>query len=180
MLIDYYDVLGVAKSASLEQIKSAFRKLAHQWHPDKNKSPDAHNIFIKINEAYLILSDPEAREKYDKEYSSVFVQESFVDFDLNKWVYNAREQGTRFANMNFEQYSKILREFFFETGFQLGNALFLYFSMLGFFLGLGFLFSAFLIETEILEFVFGLFLLIFGGIGWYYADKNFKKHKVKN
>lgn len=63
---DYYDVLGVSKSASKEDIKRAYRKLALEWHPDRNKSPDAHTKFKEINEAYAILSDSKKKEAYDQ------------------------------------------------------------------------------------------------------------------
>ena len=58
---DYYDVLGINKSASPEQIKSAYRKLAVKFHPDKNKDPIASKVFIKISEAYEVLKDPISR-----------------------------------------------------------------------------------------------------------------------
>lgn len=48
---DYYEVLGVGKSASTAEIKSAYRKLALEWHPDRNKKPEAHEKFKEINEA---------------------------------------------------------------------------------------------------------------------------------
>lgn len=63
---DYYDVLGVAKSASAAELKSAYRKLALQWHPDRNKSADAETKFKEINEAYQILSDPKKKATYDQ------------------------------------------------------------------------------------------------------------------
>lgn len=62
MAEDYYKVLGVEKSASQEEIKRAFRKKAHELHPDKGGDEQA---FKKVNEAYQALSDPEKRRQYD-------------------------------------------------------------------------------------------------------------------
>ncbi len=62
---DYYDVLGIQREASDEDIKRSFRKLAQQWHPDVNTSPDAQERFKEINEAYQVLSDPQRRQAYD-------------------------------------------------------------------------------------------------------------------
>ena len=63
---DFYDVLGVSKSASAAEIKSAYRKLALKWHPDRNKEADAHEKFKEINEAYEVLSSSEKKSKYDQ------------------------------------------------------------------------------------------------------------------
>ena len=63
---DYYDILGVSKRATDEQLKIAFRKKALEYHPDRNKSKDAEAKFKEINEAYQILSDSEKRAKYDQ------------------------------------------------------------------------------------------------------------------
>src|SRR5258706_2979189 len=62
---DYYKTLGVPKTASAEEIKKAFRKLARQHHPDVNKKPEAEKRFKEINEAHEVLSDPEKRKRYD-------------------------------------------------------------------------------------------------------------------
>ena len=69
---DYYEVLGVSKSASTAELKSAYRKLALEWHPDRNKSPNAHDKFKEINEAYAVLSDPKKKETYDQFGHSAF------------------------------------------------------------------------------------------------------------
>jgi len=62
---DYYDVLGVSKNANADEIKKAYRKLALQYHPDRNKSPDSEEKFKEISEAYAVLSNPEKRQLYD-------------------------------------------------------------------------------------------------------------------
>jgi len=69
---DYYDILGVPKTASADQIKSSYRKLALQWHPDRNKAADAEAKFKEINEAYQILSDPKKKSTYDQFGHSAF------------------------------------------------------------------------------------------------------------
>lgn len=63
---DYYEVLGLSKGASEDDIKKAYRKLAKQYHPDINKSPDAETKFKEINEAYEVLSDSQKRATYDQ------------------------------------------------------------------------------------------------------------------
>src|SRR2546426_2254214 len=63
---DYYDVLGVPKGASKDDIKGAYRKLALQYHPDRNKDPGASEKFKEISEAYAVLSDEEKRGQYDQ------------------------------------------------------------------------------------------------------------------
>lgn len=63
---DFYEILGVSKSATQDEIKKAYRKLALQFHPDKNKAADAEAKFKEINEAYEILSNTEKRAAYDQ------------------------------------------------------------------------------------------------------------------
>jgi DnaJ-class molecular chaperone len=69
---DYYEILGVSKGASLDEIKKAYRKLALAWHPDRNKAANAHEKFKEINEAYAVLSDHKKRETYDQFGHSAF------------------------------------------------------------------------------------------------------------
>lgn len=85
---DYYDVLGVPKNASKEDVKSAYRKLAMQYHPDRNKEPGAEERFKEISEAYAVLSDEEKKAQYDQfghaGIDSRYSQEDIfrgVDFD---------------------------------------------------------------------------------------------------
>ena len=62
---DYYQILGVSRTASFDTIRSAYRKLVVLYHPDKNPAPDAHERIAEINHAYDVLSDDEKRRSYD-------------------------------------------------------------------------------------------------------------------
>ena len=73
---DYYEILGVPRGASDEQIKKAFRRLAFQYHPDHNREADAEEKFKELNEAYEVLSDAEKRAYYDR-YGQVATSDLF-------------------------------------------------------------------------------------------------------
>ncbi|KAA6225485.1 MULTISPECIES: DnaJ C-terminal domain-containing protein [unclassified Campylobacter] len=78
-----YDTLGIAKDASSDEIKKAYRRLARKYHPDINKEKGAEDKFKEINAAYEILSDPKKRAQYDKYGDSMFGGQSFHDFTRN-------------------------------------------------------------------------------------------------
>lgn len=194
MFPNYYQRLGLSRHATKDEIKKAYRKLALEFHPDRNKSPDAHEKFIAINEAYLILYDDEARQKYDIEYDFHFgkkadfkqekkeefkkkrYEESFEDSDLNDWSTKARNQGAEYAKMAFDDFSKLVIGFVKETGFQLGNTLLVFFGIVLTMGGCGNLVIGLSTSGEIGNPVVGLILLPIGILLWRAANKNWESH----
>ncbi len=105
---DYYATLGVAKDASTDDIKKAYRKLAHKYHPDKGKGDDAK--FKEVNEAYQVLSDPAKRQQYDQFGAAGGPNgPGSAGFDPNQGFGGFQGQGFDFGNMGgfgdiFEQF----------------------------------------------------------------------------
>lgn len=114
---DYYEVLGVSKTSDDKEIKSAFRKLAKQYHPDINKDKDAPEKFKEVQEAYEVLSDPQKRKMYDQYGHAAFDQNGnagfggfnggfssssfgFDDIDLSDILSGVFGQGFGFSGQN--------------------------------------------------------------------------------
>ena len=99
---DYYEVLGVDKNASEQDIKKAFRKLAMMYHPDRNKAKDAEAKFKEINEAYSVLSDKQKRATYDQFghdglNQQGFSSSSFDPFDIFNQFFGGSGGGVKFS-----------------------------------------------------------------------------------
>lgn len=114
-----YDTLGIAKNASSEEIKKAYRRLARKYHPDINKEKGAEDKFKEINAAYEILSDEQKRAQYDRYGDSMFGGQSFSDFsknmggaDLNDILRNIFGGGFGFNSSGFSG---------FNSGFKSSN-----------------------------------------------------------
>jgi len=101
---DYYQILGVSKTASQSEIKSAYRNGCKQFHPDKNAHPDAHLRFIEIHEAYEFLGDEKQRKAYDLARIRK-VTPNYEQYYRQK-EYAARNRAREYARQDFEQFKK--------------------------------------------------------------------------
>lgn len=104
---DYYEVLGISKNSEKGEIKNAYRKLALQYHPDRNKSPGAEERFKEISEAYAVLSDDDKRKRYDT-YGHVGTEEVFRGSEANFEEI--------FKDMGFGGFRDIFEQFFGSRG----------------------------------------------------------------
>lgn len=96
---DYYKILGVEKNASQDEIKTAFRKLAHKYHPDKQDGDEAK--FKEVNEAYQVLGKPEKRKQYDQ-FGSTFDQQGGFGGGMNWQDFMRHARGGSQGNINFD------------------------------------------------------------------------------
>jgi molecular chaperone DnaJ len=104
---DYYEILGVPKDAQKDMIKDAYRKLALQYHPDRNKSPEAEGRFKEISEAYAVLSDDEKRREYDS-YGKQRIYQEYSPEDL----FRGANFADIFKDMGFGGFNDIFSQFF--------------------------------------------------------------------
>jgi len=193
MIKNHYNTLEINRYASIEEIKKAYRRLSLKWHPDINNSPDAHDRFIEINEAYLILSDLEAKQKYDKEYDYHFISlkdkpnfdatgktfrqnesQQYQDKDLNNWSTNARKQGEKYASMSFEQFSQLVKAIIKESSIQTIVALF--YAICGV-LGANGFFSMLigLRDTKPTKILLGILFIFLSIVGLFLTSKKYRK-----
>ncbi len=111
---DYYTTLGVARNAGADDIRKAYRKLAMQYHPDRNPGDkQAEERFKEINEAYQVLNDPQKRSHYDRlgsAYSNWQRKGTPGDFNWNEWARGAPPSGG--TRVEYDDVSDIFSEFF--------------------------------------------------------------------
>lgn len=112
---DYYQILGLSKNCSAEEVRKAYRKISLKVHPDKNKAPGAEEAFKAVSKAFACLSDPELRKRYDqygpeetfgrahqqttRRYSNGFTHEEMFDADQ---IFNSFFFGTTYASNSFQ------------------------------------------------------------------------------
>ena len=120
MFLDYYSILNVDHEANSEVIKKAYRREAIKWHPDKNPGKDTVREMQQIIEAFTILNDPDARQRYDKEYT--LFKQKFADNEctesnydiqddiLKDWINKARRQAIDFVKQTIQDISGLTKE----------------------------------------------------------------------
>ncbi|MDG6914174.1 MAG: molecular chaperone DnaJ [Nitrososphaerota archaeon] len=104
---DYYEVLGVQRGATKDQIKDAYRKLALQFHPDRNKAPEAEARFKEVSEAYAVLSDDEKRRQYDS-----FGREGVYQRYSQEDIFRGADFGEFFRGGGFGGFDDLFTQFF--------------------------------------------------------------------
>ncbi len=117
---DFYEILGVSKTASASEIKAAYRKMALKWHPDKNQSKkaEAEEKFKEINEAYQVLSDTQKKQQYDQFGHAAFDPASgmggnpFSGAQQGPFTYSYSAGGSPFENADFGDPFEIFEQFF--------------------------------------------------------------------
>lgn len=97
---NYYQLLEVCENSTQEEIKKAYKRLVFKFHPDISKEVDAHNKFVKLSEAYDIISDYEKRKLYDTLRNSNF-KSNEMSSTYNKWKHSAQEKAKKDAETDF-------------------------------------------------------------------------------
>jgi len=180
---NYYDILQIDRTATEEDIKKAFRELAMKWHPDRNSSANAHQVFIEINEAYEILSNRMKRQAYDHIYFERMDVANYHEFF--KWQAEAKNRANTYAEMDFIKFKeRILDEIkvVVKHGSSLGC---LTFVLLGVLVGIWIIIKSAVEGNGDLALAGVLSLLIYGGLSiWLFPgiteDYKNDRRNIKN
>ena len=112
---NYYKILTISPDASLLDVKKAYRKLALQYHPDKNKNANAHEKFIEITEAYEVLRDSPQRAIYDVQFKQFFGEriannETKQTYQAQQeyWSNRGRSKAQEYASVQYEEFARML------------------------------------------------------------------------
>jgi curved DNA-binding protein CbpA len=183
---DYYKILGLRWGCSELEIKTSYRTLAKKWHPDKNKSPNAKEMFIEIHEAYEILINPQKRNLYDKVFlkNRVAIVNNYSQKRNDTYEQYAKEAHSKaeyFSKISFDKYFSLFLSgvdkvhtgcaYIFITGWAI------FFVIMGFY-GIGILIQGIFNQNVALSWrsVIGFVLMIcVSGLFFYAAYRIFKK-----
>jgi len=138
MMKNYYQILGVSYGVDLSTIKKAYRQLALQYHPDKNKAANAEQMFIAITEAYEVLRDKIKRAEYDFLYKKYFqspdinvYEESTHERKQQSWTSFGEQRAKEYSSMKYEDFSqRILDEIKIGVSYT-PNLIFIFICVLG-------------------------------------------------
>lgn len=132
-MTNYFNILGIPESASIVEIKSAYRHLAKEYHPDLNDHPSARKKFIQINEAYIFLSDPDRRRllrRNNQRQNHDQRRKEIYDLWVKKQKQQARDRAENLAN---DEYHKFTQSRIYKTAMVIGkfsNYFFIFIGML--------------------------------------------------
>ncbi|TRX02029.1 DnaJ domain-containing protein [Flavobacterium gawalongense] len=179
--IDYYKVLNISENATLEEIKKAFRELAKEYHPDKNKSIDASQKFRDVFEAYEILKDKITKDIFDERRRKFYNKQS-AEFKNEKYTKSETyEHVKKEANKRAEYFSRMTFDDFIQSSiFMLKKATSKFALILMFLFGLFMIFFGLFAlvnanNNEGLGFLIMLFCFAFGGTLIYIVQNDWKK-----
>lgn len=172
---NYYKILEIDFGVDVIQIKKAYRRLALKYHPDKNSSNNAAEIFIQITEAYEVLNDSVKRAEYDKLYSAIFMkkEQSYQDisqYNLSKvgqWESFGKEKANEYARMAFDEFAdRIIDELKIGISYTPNLIFLLFFGVT--------IIGSFDVITKV-NVPFGMFLLIASTVIFYFIYDRAKK-----